>query len=734
MQEVKGSEMRSTFPISMLNRRDHYHLEEKRIALVGREALHNAAAQNAAEAFFFNFGKDAKEYLVIAHNGNPFKNTSDLRECMKPSVTGGEGVQGNGMKASMFLSTENNDESELVIHSHSKFGIFTSRLTCVNFNDAKIEDVSKEWNDEIKSVMGELYDQFTVLYIYRYVNAYTRENKEGRRFTNGLLTPSHMRLMAELSPSLFDKVRVRASYNLIYGKLCKYKEIGYQYAVCPSSSKVDADFCTDTETFKKQFSVEIDGVKQQFEGIVDILVYPNLSNNFARPIVLNGPETGEARCEQKHSAESLFVSCDFEVKDCKKDLTRATSDPYYTSVHNYDLLATLGLFCRKGRKFDTKLVEHWSDFLNKYNLNVDENNHGVIHWEPVVKVRVRLVPKNKDSIFAVGGLNEFFHADDAQKVRGIVAGLFQEIAEQNPSKLIALRERMKKHYPYDRSDDLAPIMKDVKLSADRNINVLEEHIDKDGNKSWKIIRNFNPGDHANFVKLEYSNGKPVLDAIHNVTGGVCLRREGDNTYTIDISPLVRLEDDGKKKVPVTAEEYRHVKEFLPKKIAFCDIGSDNYCFSFRINIPKREISGSGGPNSKAGIDNRSSEIDPDAYQEMAEALFGIYSNGKLILNKNNATILQMASFNREEHPSFYSRWISIYEKATKIARQSHVTQQELLEVDYYKSKKTDSNEKYGTPEQCFVNSHLRIVFESDEALALLNDVNQTKQTPADKAA
>lgn len=198
--------------------------------------------------------------------------------------------------------------------------------------------------------------------------------------------------------------------------------------------------------------------------------------------------------------------------------------------------------------------------------------------------------------------------------------------------------------------------------------------------------------------------------------------------------LVKLEDDGKKKVPVTAEEYDHSPKYLPKKIAYCDIGSDQYCFSFRIDIPKRETIGGGGPNSKTGIDNRSSEIDPDAYQEMAESLFGIYSNGKLILNKNNAIILQIASFNREEHPSFYRRWISIYDKATKVARQSHVTQQELLEVDYYKNNKTDSNEKYGTPEQCFVNSHLKIIFESDEAQALLDDVNQTKQKPADKAA
>jgi hypothetical protein len=398
--------------------------------------------------------------------------------------------------------------------------------------------------------------------------------------------------MAELSPDLFDKIRVKASYNLIYGKLCKHKEIGYQ-SVCPSLRKIDSDFCTDSEKFRKQFVVESDGMKQQFEGIVDILVYPNLSNNFARPIVMNGSEAGESRCEQKHSAESLFVSCDFEVKNCKKDLTRATSDPYHTSFHNYDLLAMLGLFCHKNRKFDTKLIEYWKEFLDRHNLNVDENKHGVIHWEPVVKVRVRLVPKNKDSIFAVGGLNEFFHADDPQKVRSIVSQLFQEIAEQNPSNLIALRERMKRHYPYDRSDDLAPIMKDVRFSADRNINVLEEHIDKDGNKSWKIIRNFKPGDHANFVKLEYSNGKPVLDSIHNVIGGVCLRHEGENSYTIDISPLVKLEDDGKKKVPVTAEEYDHSPKYLPKKIAYCDIGSDQYCFSFRIDIPKRETIGGG---------------------------------------------------------------------------------------------------------------------------------------------
>lgn len=724
----------STFPISMLNRRDNYQSEEKRVALVGREALHNAFAQGAKEVCLFNFGKNAKEYLVIAHNGKPFDNIENQKECMKPSVTGGEGVQGNGMKASMFLLVEKNDEAELVVHSRSKYENFTTKLICTNFNDAKIEDVSLEWNEEIKAVLGEHYDKYNVYYIYRYVNANTRENKEGRRSTDGLLSPSYIRLMAEISPGLFEQMAIRARCNFIYGKLCKHKSIEQKdvndgrFIYYPSLSKINADFRTDREVFTSSFVVEEDGRKQEFDGQIEISVYPNLTNDYSRPIVMNGPDTGEGRNDQKHSIESLFISCDFFVKNCKKDLTRATNDPYHTSSYVYDLLSSLGLYCHKNRTFDSKIEEYFGDFIANYNLelaDVKNKKHGIAKWEPVVKVRVRLMPKDKNSIFDVGGLNEFFYADDPKRVRKIVTELFQEIAKQNPTNLILLRERMKKHYPYDRSDDLAPILKDNKIPAERLIHALEEQIDKDGNKSWKIIRHLNPGDHRSFIKLEFSNGKSVDDAIHNIEGGVDLKCQYDNIYSLTVSPLIKIENN--KKIPIDEDEYEHSTKFLPKKYASCDIGADNYQFSFRIGIPKREICRGGGPNSKTGVDNRSAEIDFDAYQEMEKALFGIYSNGRLVLNKSNPTIFQMASFNREEFPSLYTRWMIIYEKAMKVARSAHVALQDLVEIEFCKTNRIDAESKYGNADQFFVNSHLKIIFENDEAQQLLNDVNKTKQ-------
>ncbi|RTK95537.1 MAG: hypothetical protein EKK64_06860 [Neisseriaceae bacterium] len=722
----------STFTISMLNRRDNYASEEKRVALIGREALHNAYAQKASKVHFFNFGKSFKEYLVIAHNGTPFANIENQMQCMRPSITG-DGFQGHGMKASMFLPVEKSEEAELLLHTHSQNGDFTTSLKCVNFNDAEITDVSEEWNDEIKNVMGEYYDEFNVFYIYRYVNANTKENKENKR-VEGLLKSSYVRLMAEMCPDLFEKMSVHARCNYIYGKSFKYKSIEQtkefiekddvnngRFPQYPSLSRIDKEFCTDSETFNANFSVNDGDEVQQFEGKVEIFVYPNLTNNYGRCIVMNGEKAGVAK-DLKHSNESLFVNCNFSIKDCKKDISRITSDPYNTSSHVYDCLSEIGLYCHKNRKFSSKIKDYFGDFVKQNKLEIND----IHNWEPVVKVRVTLNPKQNSSIFSVGGLNEFFHADDTSKVRKIVSALFQELARINPDNLVAFRERMKNHYPYDRSEELAPILKNLEVSEDRSINVLEKVTDAEGNESWKIIRELKPGEHKNFVKFEFPNGQPVLDPIFNVIGGMDLKNQYDNIYSFSISPLIKEEKDGKKR-QIKEDEYQHRPSFLPKKSIYCDIDSNRYRFAFKVNIPKREYGGGGGPASKTGMDNNSSEIDYDAYQEMEPNLYGIYSNGRLILNKNNSTIIQLASFAREAHPALYRRWNNLYEKATKVARQAQISSQKILEVSFYKNCRNEFEQMYGNAEAYYVNSHLGIIFDSEEAQKLIKDVDEIRK-------
>jgi hypothetical protein len=694
----------------MLTRRDDYVSEEKRVALVVREVLHNAYAQKANEMILFNLRKDSKEYFVLGHNGNAFKSIEDLKSCMRPSVTGGDGIQGNGMKSNMFLTTKTNEEAEFVIHNRSDCE-YSVRLTCENFNDALVKDVSNEWNHEIKSVMGSNYKRYNVYYIYRYSNANTIKNKEH----NGLIVPSYARLISEITP-LVGKIRLRAKLNTIHGKLCKYKTIDFSDSSrtfnIPSIDKVDEEFCVDQEFFNTSFSIKEGDAKYDFDVNIQLVVYPNLLDGFNRPIVLNGEEKGLRRNDYKHSNELLFVTCDYKGEYCNKDLTRASTEPYYTSSNVRDLLAILGIFCPK-KDFSSKLKQFYPEFTE------------AAHWLPVVKARVNLIPKQSGSIFALGGLNEFFQTNDPHQTRKLVNIVFQKIANENPTNLVDFKERMKSHCPYDCTDDLAPIPKYQGASVDRTINVLKEVADSEGNKSWKIIRTLEPGDHVNFVKLEYGNGKPVLDAIFNVTPGVDFRLEYDNVYSISVSPLIRIDENGKKSL-ISVDEYKHLKQYLPKKNYHCDIGVDKYNFTFRVLIPKRP-GGHGGPNSEKGMENRTSEIDHEAYQEFEPDLFGVYSNGRLVLNKNNTTILQMASFNYDMHPSLYRKWLSIYEKATKVARRAHILHQEYLEIDFNKTKKEEGQNKFGSSEQLNANSHLMAVFESEEALSLLNDVKKINQ-------
>lgn len=717
----------STFPIAILNRKDNYSSEEKKVAIVGREALHNAHAQNAKNVLMLNLEKDAKQYIGIAHDGNPFSSLYEMQECMKPSVTGGDGVQGNGMKASMFLLTQTSNDAEFLIHNRSDSEKTTARLTCENFNDALIE-VSNDWNDYLEEVLGEIYHNYNVIYIYRY----QANGKEG------LIKTSNVRLMAEICPSIFSDMKIRSRHNTIYGLhyLVNTSHLSEgRFLNNPDIVKVNEDFCNDKEIFNIDFSVEINGIQYEFNADIDILVYPNIVHNLdKRPLILNGEDAGQCRSEGQHSQQSLFVKCNFDIENCNKNLTRATSDPYYTSNQNFDYLAKLGIYCRKNQNFDSKLQKYWGDFFDRLGKPLYKEDGGLAYsWSPIIKINISLNPKNKNSIFPFGGLNEFFLADDDSKVRKIVAEAFDALAVKNPKNLVDFRDRMKNHFPYDQTNDLAPIPKEKDgLKNELLIDVVSlEEINSNGKIKEKIIRDIDPGQHKSLVELRYKNGKPFLEKMFNISEGVIFNHISENKYSLSVERLMKINSDGTKSL-ISPEEYKHTKDFSPKNRTYCDTASGNkYRFTFDINIPTREITvSSGGRRIAMSVNNDYLDIDEEIYQSFEESLIGIYNNGKLILNKNNSVIIQMATFDMHQHSALYNRWLAIYENAKKIARKAHIKHQESLEIDFRRVQKDHLEKKYGTAEKFFVNSHLEIFFESAEALSLLNDVSCIRRKAA----
>lgn len=228
--------------------------------------------------------------------------------------------------------------------------------------------------------------------------------------------------------------------------------------------------------------------------------------------------------------------------------------------------------------------------------------------------------------------------------------------------------------------------------------------------------------------FEFINGKPVDEAIHEVSEGVKIEHLQDNVYSLSVSPLVKKENG--KMIQVSEKEYEHQPWFLPKKCCYCCIGSDKYSFTFRVAIPKRSFGGGGGKSSQVGQDKKTNNETLDVYQELASGLWGMYSNSRLLLNKKQPLIRDIASFNREKHPSLYKRWKEAYAKASKIAIGAHAHASHA-EIDYAKKVRMEFDEQFGAPESWFINTHLDVFFRSDEIQNLLADVRKTKiQTEA----
>ncbi len=259
----------STFTIGTITRKEKYTDESVRFALSARELLRNADSQLAKDIQIFNFEKLGTEYLCIAHNGKAFDDIGNLISCMRPNTTGGEGVQGSGMKAAMFLLTENWTQSELVIHSHKDANAITAKLTCVNLNDACIEDVSGDWNQYVNQSMRSHYNDYNVYYFLKCVNERTKNKKKNG---NSICRDEYTQLLVEMCPEIFDRIKVKARYlYLISNHEPMDNTDQRRLKVIQNKNAFDRDFCVEQETFKvENIKVESSGITIDVDCNIEI--------------------------------------------------------------------------------------------------------------------------------------------------------------------------------------------------------------------------------------------------------------------------------------------------------------------------------------------------------------------------------------------------------------------------------------------------------------------------------
>ena len=89
-----------------------------KVALALREIVHNGVTYNAKQFWCYNIRRAAKEYVLIAHDGDAFADMKNIENSLELGLSLG-GVQGHGMKASAFYLLPS-DKAELVLISRAK--------------------------------------------------------------------------------------------------------------------------------------------------------------------------------------------------------------------------------------------------------------------------------------------------------------------------------------------------------------------------------------------------------------------------------------------------------------------------------------------------------------------------------------------------------------------------------------------------------------------------------------
>jgi len=710
-----------TYMFDTIDRKKKHNENELKYALLARELVVNGYQHGAKNIIIANITVNKTNYVMIAHNGKEFGTKEHLKRCLRPSNSyGNTGIQGNGMKAAMFLSINTispSTDAEMIVCSKNtdKTEDFALKLSCEKLNNALITDVTDEIS--FKKILGEYYDDYNVLTLVK-TSLFSSMDRNKEKF----FTFETARLLVESCPEICNKLEIRSSFG-IYNESINDKE---KMRKIHTSQEFDDNFCNDQETFHlNDISYEYEAGKTvNFDAEITLKVYPGLFNGHNRLVKLNpnNHEYGRTTDVDAISNQNLFVSLDLKL-DSDKDTSRISTDSYYISSRNKDNMNILGLGYNHNLSFNSKIKDHWQHLID----HIEDKEYNIEYWQPKIKAFIKLKPKsqNFNEIYNFGGLDEFFYCNDKTLVRNLVRKTYETLQEMNPKALIEFKARVKKnHFPTDDNQEFIPLPVDDLTSKNILIAVL-----KDGAK----IYNFQPGQiirNCQLCFLEHSLDEndvaqdkilPFDDSVLECTGGFKIEPNGPN-FDVSILPLSRKNDDGSVS-EVEKEEYEHTTSFLPKKYLVCRTNTGRYRISGIVKIPIRNKIAGKGINDAKAKDRISSKLTYDNYIELAPEFYGQIEEGVLRVNKNNVIIKTLATVNKEQFPNLADRWQRLYQDSARLAE---VVKANLsnLDIDFKRKVKDGFINRDIDVELYYLNTHLDIFFKSDRVTNLLNDIER----------
>ena len=460
-----------------------------RKALYIRESGHNAVAAGATNMHINGLVEiEGLNYLMCCHDGEPFIDLENQKECITPNRSGLGGRFGQGGSNSGFLGVVNYYKMETIWYSKNKDGkTNTVRLTMNSHEQAVIEDLSSKLNKAIEKELRS--NDMNVAYLVRWEPSEKNKGKDTEGF--GLINGTDFGIISQMCRMFEKKLNVQVIQNIYTPDRLAWVD------------EYDHDFCL------LEHSWSVQDIQIEKDLIVDCEViakfYPNFHNpkhhrawRIRGPQGKYGPGTSLAFQRKWDSAMMVFINHDKFANFASPKTARATQEPVTLYNEAKSELLTLGLPGAKKDGSPIKLKELDYDALAGALAEFDADgiidsprfkNNNEVTLRPGFDLEVRITPKDNTDVshrFTVGQLSPFFVLEDPRTTRrDIIKPCIEAIEAKYGPDIDKLREKVEAFYP-DIDAGLLPIDEKV---ASGNLTRIEMVLQDSGNRPKGISIN-----------------------------------------------------------------------------------------------------------------------------------------------------------------------------------------------------------------------------------------------------
>ena len=724
---------------------------ENAMAIAFRELIHNAQAYNAKNVQLFQMKKGNDLFCGMGHDGKPFSSLEEIKESLEFNKSGGHGVQGSGMKTAMYPLSGSIQRSKLIIFSKTPQGKFSCKLSHENNSqtNVKIEDVTDEWNKVLKKFLHTYYNDYNVIYLYRY--------KNDKNVEKSILNVKNICNFIQITPSIDENITIR--YNRLFyneNDIIDYKK----YNLVVKKKNVLNDI------FKlKTYKIDVNDVKHtiidedienkevKYNARIDLDIYPMFikkdTEKAGNMIIGKNGQTFIANGINMNDLHQniYYVYHDYNLGGNNK---RANIDPFYfgNKKSGNFLMMELGI-----DPLPIDITNPNIEIAKEYfsELNEDLKLNDVLgKWRPVLVMNVYI--KNVKNLHNdLGSLDNFFYTLDRNRVRSIVKSILNKANNDNSNELNEFKKYYSNFLPDDKTNEYLPVIVDTKGTKAKDVDVIitNNGYNQSKNYIWKDKKPKSPNQVITRIPVNVDGGIEVkiedrkTQEFFNCE--IDVEQEGlkihkhpmkSHVYTIYTSDYYHYEknDEGLPvKVPHTPDEHSRIKNIrtsYPNKnyIIFANGKKLNLGLQVEVSEIKERY------NVVRTLTNRRNKEIDDIYRNWNDNkhIIARYYKGKVLLNKSNLFIKKLA---KNKNNKFKNKFSLVYQLFHEEALNIYTNSKNILQLYKINANSRKIEDDYGDIETLMFNQNIEKIVQhnsicreliDDYEKKILNKTNKVK--------